>query len=125
MKPEIKLLWVEALRSGKYTQGRGGLRTSATATTPEKFCCLGVLCDIHSKQTNTSWVTYPEHARQYYLSKNGVTPYEVMKWAGFTSSDPALTINDHSAQASQHNDSYAYGGPKSFIEIANAIETEL
>lgn len=35
--------WVKALRSGKYTQERGYLRTE------NGFCCLGVLCDIQKK----------------------------------------------------------------------------
>lgn len=33
--------WVKALRSGKYRQGRGVLRTGN-----DSYCCLGVLCDI-------------------------------------------------------------------------------
>ena len=33
--------WVAELRSGKYKQGQGALRTSSN-----HFCCLGVLCDI-------------------------------------------------------------------------------
>ncbi len=32
--------WVEALRSGKYKQGRDHLRTG------DAYCCLGVLCDL-------------------------------------------------------------------------------
>jgi hypothetical protein len=40
MKPEIKAQWVTALKSGKYTQAKGALRT------PEGHCCLGVLCEI-------------------------------------------------------------------------------
>lgn len=41
MKTEIKTKWVEALRSGDYTQGKHVLRTK-----DNNFCCLGVLCDI-------------------------------------------------------------------------------
>ena len=41
MKPELKKQWVEALRSGKYEQGEKTLKTP-----DDKFCCLGVLCDI-------------------------------------------------------------------------------
>jgi hypothetical protein len=41
MKAELKQKWLEALRSGKYKQGQAVLRTSA-----DRFCCLGVLCDI-------------------------------------------------------------------------------
>lgn len=41
MEKALKGKWIEALRSGKYKQGRGVLRSS-----DDRFCCLGVLCDI-------------------------------------------------------------------------------
>ena len=41
MEASLKAKWIEALRSGKYKQGRLGLRTKS-----DDFCCLGVLCDI-------------------------------------------------------------------------------
>lgn len=41
MDKEIQDKWVKALRSGKYQQGRRALRT-----TDNKYCCLGVLCDL-------------------------------------------------------------------------------
>ena len=40
MNAETKAKWLVALRSGKYQQGQGYLRTG------DKYCCLGVLCDI-------------------------------------------------------------------------------
>ena len=40
MNKEYKEKWIAALRSGKYKQGTGSLRKN------DKFCCLGVLCDI-------------------------------------------------------------------------------
>jgi hypothetical protein len=42
---KIKHKWLKALRSGKYEQGTGTLKSVAydgTAT----YCCLGVLCDV-------------------------------------------------------------------------------
>jgi len=36
--------WTEALRSGKYKQGRGELRK--TSPEGDKFCCLGVKMDL-------------------------------------------------------------------------------
>lgn len=39
--------WVAALRSGKYVQGGGFLRTPE-----DKYCCLGVLCDL---QESPGW----------------------------------------------------------------------
>lgn len=41
MNPEIKAKWLDALRSGKYAQGYGLLRSGI-----DKYCCIGVLCDI-------------------------------------------------------------------------------
>lgn len=43
MKEEIKTLWVNALRSGKYKQGKHKLRGD------DSFCCFGVLCDVGLK----------------------------------------------------------------------------
>jgi hypothetical protein len=40
MDEKVKAKWLEALRSGKYKQGRQGLRKV------DSFCCLGVLCDL-------------------------------------------------------------------------------
>ncbi len=41
MNAEIKQKWIEALKSGKYRQGREALRDS-----DNDYCCLGVLCDL-------------------------------------------------------------------------------
>jgi hypothetical protein len=41
MQEEWKSKWVAALRSGKYRQGEMTLRDY-----DDKFCCLGVLCDL-------------------------------------------------------------------------------
>lgn len=41
---EIVTAWVRALRSGEYEQGQGQLRDL-----DDKFCCLGVLCDLAVK----------------------------------------------------------------------------
>src|SRR4051812_10826866 len=41
MDPAVKARWVAALRSGEYAQGRSALRTAV-----DKYCCLGVLCEL-------------------------------------------------------------------------------
>lgn len=43
MNPEIKAAWVAALRSGDYKQGGTVLRRR------DRYCCLGVLCDLAVK----------------------------------------------------------------------------
>lgn len=45
---EVRKLWVEALESGDYKKGVGWLRTIDRDGT-DRFCCLGVLCDLASK----------------------------------------------------------------------------
>lgn len=42
--------WVAALKSGKYIQGKGYLRSG-----DNKYCCLGVACDISKKTTGLTW----------------------------------------------------------------------
>lgn len=52
MDARIKALWTDALRSGRFTQGRGTLKTidiDRMTDSPEPFprhCCLGVLCEV-------------------------------------------------------------------------------
>ena len=60
MNPELKAKWVEALRSGKYTQARGALHRKDGS-----YCCLGVLCSLKgmsdAAMTNNRSV-YPAYA---------------------------------------------------------------
>lgn len=62
MNQEIKARWLEALRSGKYQQGRDGLRDRHN-----RFCCLGVLADLMAP---TSWEVLHE-GDEYYTCKVG------------------------------------------------------
>ncbi len=77
MKPDIKQRWLEALRSGKYKQG-----THSLSSNTGQYCCLGVLCDIHSKETGTPWVY------GHYMELWASLPDEVQLWAGLHSCDP-------------------------------------
>lgn len=45
MRKEIAEKWVAALRSGEYEQTAGYLQTEYG------HCCLGVLCDLHMRET--------------------------------------------------------------------------
>lgn len=44
MNPDIKIKWIEALRSGKFKQGKGRFYQKNSDT----YCCLGVLCVIQN-----------------------------------------------------------------------------
>lgn len=47
MKSEIKKIWIEALRSGKYKQGKSYLRSRDSSDGIDTYCCLGVLVDCY------------------------------------------------------------------------------
>lgn len=63
--------WVEALESGNYKQGKYRLRTK-----DNKYCCLGVLCEINPDLFNRKYNElnndfYYNNANAYCASQNG------------------------------------------------------
>lgn len=81
MFDNIKKLWVDALRSGEYEQGKNVLRNIEKNT----FCCLGVLCDIAIKQglpIKTDTINdYSGDRVLKYNSNYENLPESVMDWA--------------------------------------------
>lgn len=120
MKPEIKQRWVNALRSGEYSQGRYQLRNSEN-----HFCCLGVLCDLYLKEQNKEWVKGEEQFSYLAPSVDGnsgeVLTNDVIEWAGLKFHNPELTIGNEQTVISDLNDSLG----KTFEEIAQLIEAQL
>lgn len=114
MNPIIKAKWVAALRSGEYKQGMGSLRSSSN-----EFCCLGVLCDLHSKEIDCKW-TDGEWVEgvMTYLGKSGLPPRVVIEWAELV--DMSVIIAGEVMLLDEHNDSEA-----TFAQIAQAIEEQL
>lgn len=112
MNKKIKAKWVKALRSGKYKKGIGALKTDEG-----KFCCLGVLCDLHAKEKGRKWekdsVGNPE-----YLGELGLLPPMVANWAGLRETEDPETKG---TKLSEWNDDLGAG----FKKIANMIEAEL
>ena len=113
MKPEIKKLWVDALRSGEYKQTSDALRTG------DNFCCLGVLCDLHAKETGGKWEGW------HYGGNQHTPPPDVVEWAGLDDQYGgevviAVEMRDVQLAITEHNDS-----GRTFAEIANAIEEQL
>ena len=119
MKEDIKAKWLTALRDGSYTQGKFTLEEGGN------FCCLGVLCDLHSKESGGEWLNrnaFPER-KATYLGKADVLPVEVMEWAGLNHQDPQVNFEENSElydTVSMLNDS-----GKTFSEIADIIEKDL
>lgn len=84
MKKSIKKKWIDALKSGKYRQAEGALRVK------NRFCCLGVLCDLYKKEhPSAHWlpdgsfqVKYKDKNKYNYEEEKNYLPKPVMKWAG-------------------------------------------
>jgi hypothetical protein len=75
MDAEIKRKWLEALRSGKYAQGRNALLHEG------KYCCLGVLCDAHDIAIETERDTILDGSTHSYdpIRKHfGLSPEETL-----------------------------------------------
>ena len=109
MNKSVKNKWLKALRSGEYTQGHFRL-----VTNDDKFCCLGVLCDLAVRAGITEW---EKSKTGWCVDKNvSYLPNSVMNWSGLER-DP---VSDGSA-LSDLNDSYFL----SFANIADIIEDQL
>jgi hypothetical protein len=85
MKPEIKEKWLAALRSGDYWQTQEALKDCIG------FCCLGVLCDIHKKETGTTQWLDGGHS-DLYLGERTHLPSAVQEWAGLPDSGNKYSI---------------------------------
>lgn len=120
MKPEIKEKWVKALRSGEYKQGSSALRT--VIHNDERFCCLGVLCDLYSIEHKKDEWSLKEGGGSYNHNGSGGYPSQkVLDWAGlYCSAGDFVTIGDDNETLASMND-LGY----TFKEIATAIEEQL
>lgn len=120
MNPIVKAKWVAALRSGEYEQGIGQLRLGNT------FCCLGVLCDIYAKESETVWESRnpPSLGEVCYsfLSAYGLPPQEVVIWAELDLREPVLTYGlETGVELTTLNDDLMLD----FKQIADLIEDQL
>lgn len=88
MKAEVAKIWVDALRSGEYTQGRAALKN--VSKQGYEHCCLGVLCELYDKYNEEKLI----RDTGYNLAKDKITcsfdmetellPEKVREWAGLS-----------------------------------------
>lgn len=65
LDPIVKQKFIEALRSGKFTQGHNSL-VKISINGDKKYCCLGVLCEISGmKEADQSY----EYNNYHYVSR--------------------------------------------------------
>lgn len=127
MNQEIKKLWVDALRSGRYEQGVGVLRDRA-----DKYCCLGVLCEL-AVEANVLERAEPdiEGVYSYHGPLAGsddssviLLPVSVMHWAGLEGSAEVL-VRSESRWGGERLLSGLNDSGETFEYIASVIEEEL
>lgn len=101
MNKEIKAKWVEALRSGKYKQGKSRLRTRTG------YCCLGVLCSVLKARN--------------WADGSAALPRLVQQQAGLSSGLPEIKYKGETTHLAYLND----GEGLDFNQIADLIEAQL
>lgn len=141
MNPEIKQLWLNALRSGKYEQGKLMLKP-----TESSYCCLGVLCEIAQERSIGEYIPSEEHQGFTFkyrdnniydepYCEDSELPWTVKQWAGLDNENPKVTMNEENIKEgykgiiqsetrlslAELNDNFSY----SFTELANIIEEQL
>ena len=130
LKPEIKQLWLAALRSGDYKQAQGVLRNPSNA-----MCCLGVLCNLHAQAHPK--IAAAQDDPTVYMGDSSLPPEDVMKWAFDVKDhdcinyhvefredgidDRGRTTHNGATTLVELNDSREY----SFKQIANVIDKYL
>jgi len=119
-KQKIRRQWVRALRSGKYKQGRRYLRKEISGE--DRFCCLGVLCELAVKakvipEPNKVGSGY----RYKYEGEAHTLPLRIQKWAGLTDEVGSFKNKKNGFTSLVFkNDSYKFD----FQQIADIIESE-
>lgn len=107
-------LWIEALRSGEYKQGKGALQHNG------EFCCLGVACEVAIKNELDIKVFHDADGFVQYDVEYNYMPIVVGEWFGFERDDltnPRLG-KGIGLNAVRVNDELKL----SFEEIADALE---
>lgn len=73
-------LWLAALRSGEYKQGKGHLCRD------DSYCCLGVLCEVYQKNGPGDLVVthddFYQNIKRYDGNAEG-PPAKVLSWLGY------------------------------------------
>ena len=114
---EVWKLWLDALRSGEYKPGRGQLRT-----VNERFCCLGVLCDLAAKDGGRQWsdpATYScsNPSYNYEIGNTSYPPTIMMYYLGITEHAMSVIAIQNDAHVNSN-------GKHHFSIMADWLETK-
>jgi hypothetical protein len=126
MRQGIAEKWVAALRSGEYEQTAGFLQTR------EGYCCLGVLCDLHLRETGRGEWRPPgsgdsPHTRCYRddLGVDGeyTPPPGVREWADMVD-DPKVFFRHRLGTEMRDEIANLNDGGYTFAQLADLIEEQ-
>jgi hypothetical protein len=106
--------WLEALRSGKYEQGTQYLRTI-----DDKFCCLGVACDLAGIPASRDAINLADQNYYLYDSYSQILPEFAQAYLSAQGSSGDAHPDGFACSLSQLNDT-----GKSFMEIADIVERD-
>jgi len=126
MDKRVQELWANALESDEFIQARSAM--SRMTKEGQSYCCLGVLCELYSRETgNDGWKPIPKALPELIgqeFNFDGYTiclPEDVMVWAGLEERNPVLIPKNHylgeSHRAVEVNDNMCY----TFPEIAKLV----
>jgi hypothetical protein len=110
MNPTAKTLWVEAMRSKEYPQGRGALHQGRV------WCALGVLIEVAIKAgVQVTKSIDPSTGATGYDGQFGSLPVSVQRWAGLNGNPNVI-----GSSVAMLND-----GGMPFEQIADLVEANL
>ena len=121
MNPDVKALWLDALRDPARTQGKHVLKNE-----DGEECCLGVLCDVAVREGVIPPATLDKNcmgeSAYFFGAERNYTalPEEIMKWADLSYCFPRIDLG-RGLFLSDANDRDDY----TFEEIATLIEEHL
>lgn len=100
MNKEKLRLWIDALRSGEYEQGRGGLARRFDPNGSWQYCCLGVACEVAIKDGLDLAVSEGYGGSKPYgaAKETGFLPDEVVQWLGVDEANPVVLSDDPASQ---------------------------
>ena len=106
--------WIEALESGKYTKGLGALRSRS-----DKYCCLGVACDLFKDRFGIEEKPDEDTGEWTYDGKFGIAPDVLIE---------VLSLYTPVGASSEGNDGFSLvtlndSTKKTFAEIADILKT--
>ena len=103
---ERRKKWVEALRSGDYEQAISRLRLAADYSdrVRDRFCCLGVACDLAAQDGVGEWDdemfqvdrtdNHPKHPAIVTDRSGGTMPTAIRQYYGIDAEDGNIPVKD-------------------------------